>query len=103
MDPKKPETNEQRIFAAELEIKHLLDEFKIFNTAMCQDIDEVRQEGKETRLIVDGMKTDIALMPNKIIEAMKNDAKAKKFEARDWMFLFVAIVSAAGTIGALIK
>ena len=48
-------------------------------------------------------KLDALLTAKTEEDAVKGMKKDRKFEARDWMFLFVAIVSAAGTIGALLK
>ena len=71
--------------------------------AVSSRAEEAHVMAMEARELVTQTNTLVAQMSQKIIDSIDARAKGKKLEARDWMFLFVAIVSAAGTIGALLR
>jgi hypothetical protein len=102
MDPKQPETPEERIYAAEFELQRLSEEFKIFNAAMCQDIDEVRQEGRETRAMVIQTNQVIALMPSQIIKAIKEESRTKHLDVNTWVGLVCTVIIAGAALWGII-
>jgi len=93
MVPKKPETMEERMYAAEVEMLQLKDELKTFNEAMCSDLDRVRIYGEDTRGMVSQMNTELALMPGKITEAIRADNKAKGMNINSWIGLGCVLVT----------
>lgn len=99
MEPQKPETIEERMLLAEVEMKRLGEEFRSFNEAICSDLSDVRQEGVKTRDMVVQTNGLVALMPEKISKAIdereearekkrkkeKEENKGKRIEIRDWV------------------
>jgi hypothetical protein len=73
----------------------------IFN--LTTRVDEAYSIGMEAKELALQSNSLIDKIPDKVIERINKERKEKRFESRDWMFLFIAIVSAAGTIGALIR
>lgn len=103
MEPKKPETVEERIFAAEMEIKMLLDEFQNFNTSMCADVEEIRQETRENKAMILQTNQVIALMPSQIVKAIQEESRSKRMDAREWMTLAGTVVTIGIAIWAVVK
>lgn len=110
MEPQKPETIEERMLLAEVEMKRLGEEFRSFNEAICSDLSDVRQEGVKTRDMVVQTNGLVALMPEKISKAIdereearekkrKEENKGKRIEIRDWI-IGVAVI--AGPIVAVL-
>ena len=93
MPPKSLEELEKEVSHHQWEIEQLKKDLPEYNAAMCQDIEEIRAEGKGTREMVVGMKTEIALMPGAIVKAMKEEGKGGRMEVKEWLLFALVIVS----------
>lgn len=98
MPPKTPEEIEvedlkKQVWKQGFDIEQLKKDFPEYNAAMCQDIAEVKAEAKETRAMIIQTNSDVLLMPSRIIEAMRNEGKARKMELRDWLLVIAGIAS----------
>ena len=103
MDPKKPETLEERMQAIEIEFKFFKEEIVDGNASMCQDIEDVRAEGKETRLMVIGINTEMATMPGKISKAIMDELRTKKLDVNVWVGLVCTVLVTIAAIWGMVK
>ena len=103
MEPKKPETMVERMFAAEMEIKGLITEFQSFNTSMCADVEELRQETRENKAMIIQTNQVIAAMPGQIVKAIQDESRAKKMDKREWLQLLGTAITVGVAIWAVLK
>jgi len=103
MEPKKPETMEERMQAIEQEFAFFKEDIVEGNAAMCQDIEKALAIGRQNEI-------SIIQLPGKVIEELDKRGQGKRQEGMGWIniaiaavLLLVALPAALESLGKLLS
>lgn len=85
MEPKIPETMEERMQAIEIEFKFFKDDIETGNASMCQDIEEALRVGRQNEQA-------IIQLPGVVIKAIRDENRNKGLNVNSWIGMVCTVI-----------